>query len=54
MTDGDAGDPVELVAARLRELGLDHPAIDPAETAADLLAARAVGVGEPFAPLPAP
>ena len=36
MTDGDAGDPVELVAARLRELGLDHPAIDPAETAADL------------------
>ena len=35
MTDGDA-DPVELVAARLRELGLDHPAIDPAETAADL------------------
>ncbi len=36
MTDGDAADPVELVAARLRELGLDHPAIDPAETAADL------------------
>ena len=35
MTDG-AGDAVELVAARLRELGLDHPAIDPAETAADL------------------
>ena len=25
-----------LVAARLRELGLDHPAIDPAGTAADL------------------
>lgn len=36
MTDGDAGDPVELVAARLRELGLDHPAIDPTATAADL------------------
>ena len=36
MTDGDAADPVELVAARLRELGLDHPAIDPAEMAADL------------------
>lgn len=36
MTDGDAVDPVELVAARLRELGLDHPVIDPAETAADL------------------
>ena len=36
MTDGDAANPVELVAARLRELGLDHPAIDPAETATDL------------------
>ena len=36
VTDGDAGDPVELVAARLQELGLDRPAIDPAETAADL------------------
>ncbi|MYB03265.1 MAG: hypothetical protein F4011_13095 [Acidimicrobiaceae bacterium] len=35
MTDG-AGDAVELVARRLRELGLDHPAIDPAATAADL------------------
>lgn len=36
MTEGDAANPVELVAARLRELGLDHPVIDPAETAADL------------------
>ena len=36
MTDGDAGDSVATVAARLRGLGLDHPAIDPAETAADL------------------
>ena len=36
MTDGDAANPVELVVARLRELGLDHPAIDPAGTAADL------------------
>ena len=36
MSDADAGDPVALVAARLRQLGLDHPAIDPAETAADL------------------
>ena len=35
MTEG-AGDPVESVAARLRDLGLDHPAIDPAEAAADL------------------
>ena len=35
MTDG-ASEAVELVAARLRELGLDHPAIDPAGTAADL------------------
>ena len=34
MTDGAAA--VELVAARLRDLGLDHPAIDPAETVADL------------------
>ena len=34
MTDGAAA--VELVAARLRELGLDHPAIDPGETVADL------------------
>ena len=31
-----AGDAVELVAARLRELGLDHPAIDPVGTAVDL------------------
>ncbi len=36
MGEGGGPDPVELVAARLRELGLDHPAIDPAETAADL------------------
>ena len=36
MSEGGAGDRVELVAARLRQLGLDHPAIDPAETAADL------------------
>ena len=36
MTDGDAGDSVATVAARLRGLGLDHPDIDPAETAADL------------------
>ena len=36
MTDFDAHNPVGLVAARLRDLGLDHPAIDPAETAADL------------------
>ena len=36
MTDGDTRDQVERVTARLRELGLDHPAIDPAETAADL------------------
>ena len=35
MTDG-ASEAVESVAARLRELGLDHPAIDPATTAADL------------------
>ena len=35
MTDG-AGHSVELVAARLRDLGLEHPSIDPAETAADL------------------
>ena len=37
MTDGGAANPVELVAARLRELGLDHPAIDPAATYADLV-----------------
>ena len=36
MTDG-AGDAVELVAARLRVLGLDHAAIDPAATHADLV-----------------
>ena len=36
MTDG-AGDAVELVAARLRALGLDHPVIDPAATHADLV-----------------
>ena len=36
MSDAGAGDPVALVAARLLQLGLDHPAIDPAETAADL------------------
>jgi hypothetical protein len=36
VTEGGAADSVEVVAARLRELGLDHPAIDPAETAADL------------------
>ena len=36
MSDPDAHDPVALVATRLRDLGLDHPAIDPAETAADL------------------
>lgn len=41
MTDGagaagDAGESVAVVAARLRELGLDHPCIDPAETATDL------------------
>ena len=36
VTDGDAGDSVVSAAARLRSLGLDHPAIDPAETAADL------------------
>ncbi len=29
-------DPVAVVAARLRALGLDHPVIDPAATAADL------------------
>ena len=35
MTEG-AGDPVEAVAARLRQLGLDHPGTDLAETASDL------------------
>ncbi len=29
-------DPVAVAAARLRALGLDHPVIDPAATAADL------------------
>jgi len=37
VTDGGAANPVELVAARLRALGLDHPVIDPAETHADLV-----------------
>ena len=36
MSDGEARDPVGLVAARLRVLGLDHPVIDPAATQADL------------------
>jgi len=36
VTDGDAGNPVELVAARMRDLGLNHPVIDPAVTHADL------------------
>ena len=35
MTDG-AGEIVELVVARLRALGLDHPVIDPAATHDDL------------------
>ncbi len=40
-----ASDPVEVVAARLRELGLDHPCIDPAETAADLADRLAASAG---------
>ena len=36
MSDLDPRDPVGLVAARLRALGLDHPVIDPAATHADL------------------
>ena len=44
MADGDAADPVEFVATRLRELGLDHPAIDPAETAVDLAGRIAASV----------
>ena len=36
MSDGEVRDPVGLVAARLRALGLDHPVIDPAVTHADL------------------
>lgn len=45
MNDADAGDAVALVAARLRQLGLDHPAIDPAETAADLADRIAASAG---------
>ena len=45
MSDAGAGDPVALVAARLRQLGLDHPAIDPAETAADLADRIAASAG---------
>jgi len=45
VSDADAGDPVELVAARLWELGLDHPAIDPAATAADLAERIAASAG---------
>ncbi len=37
VSDGYTADPVELVSARLRELGLDHPVIDPAATHADLV-----------------
>ena len=36
MGDGELRDPVEVVAARLRALELDHPVIDPAATHADL------------------
>ena len=36
MSDGDVLDPVGLVAAWLRDLGLDDEVIDPAETQADL------------------
>lgn len=44
MTDR-TGDAVELVAARLRELGLDHPTIDPTETAVDLAGRVAASAG---------
>ena len=36
MSEGEACDPVGLVAARLRVLGLDHPVIDPAAIQDDL------------------
>ena len=36
MGDGAQRDPVELTAARMRALGLDHAVFDPAATRADL------------------
>ena len=44
VTDG-AGEAVELVAARLKAAGLDHPAIDPAQTATDLAVRIAASAG---------